>query len=141
MISSRVSPRTFRSSAFRAVSLHQPPHLRVACTSVQDGVRVDERFVSARVNPSSHLVSTREVHAAYVKPVDMRRQYATDEQNAVDKAVGAEIIEKSHSQRWKEYVEYGYADSIAQCSQHCCCFSILTIVVWTGRDEQVIGRY
>jgi len=65
------APRTLCSSALRSVSLRQPSHLRVAYTSVQDSVRVDERFASARVYPSPHLVSTREVHAAYVEPVDM----------------------------------------------------------------------
>lgn len=135
MIPSIVSPRTLCSSALRPVFPHQPSHLCVACTSVQDGVRVDEPFVPAGIYSSAHLVSTREVHTAYVKPVDMRRQHTTDKENAVDQAVGTEVVEEPYGQRWEEYVENGYADSIAQCPQHCCCLSVLTVVVWTSRDE------
>jgi len=65
--------------------------------------------------------------------VDMRRQHTTDKEYAVDEAIGAEVVEESHGEGWEEYVEYGYADSIAQCTQHCCCLSVLTIVVWADR--------
>lgn len=116
------SLRAFGPASSRPVSLRQPSHLRITHASVQDSIGVDERFVSARVDPSPHLVSTREVHAAYVEAMDVRRQHSTDKENAVDKAVGAEVVEEPYGKRREEYVEYGYADSIAECTKHRCFF-------------------
>lgn len=71
---------------------------------------------------------SREEHAADVEAMDVGRQYSADKENAVDQAIGAEVVEKSHSKGRTENVEKCYADAIAECAKHRCCSLVLMVV-------------
>lgn len=58
----------------------------------------------------------------------MRRQYPADKENAIDQAICAEVVEKSYGKRREEDVQDGYADSVAECTKHHCCFLVVMVV-------------
>lgn len=63
---------------------------------------------------------SREEDATNVKAVNVGRQHTADEENAIDEAICAEVVEKSHGKRWEEDVEESYADAVAECAKHYC---------------------
>jgi hypothetical protein len=52
--------------------------------------------------------------------MNVRRQYTTDKENAVDQTIRAKVVEESDGERWEKYVEDCYADSVAECRKHSC---------------------
>lgn len=127
----RLASRTCGSFPFHLVPFRQSPHLRIARSSVQDGVCVDEWFISSRINTSPRLVPSRKVHTANVEAMYVGRQYPTNEEDAIDQAICAELVEKSHGKRWEEDVKQSDADSITECAKHYYC-SLVLMVVWYG---------
>jgi hypothetical protein len=56
------------------------------------------------------------------------RQYPTDKEDAIDQAICAEVVEKSHGKRREEYVKQSDADSVAECAKHYYCSLVLMVV-------------
>lgn len=112
-LSSRTSPP---SSSL--LSTCQSPHLTITRTPIQHRTRIYKRLWTSRIPAPAHFVSAGEVDATDVEAVDMRWQDAADKEDAVNEAVGVEIVEEAHGKWWEEDIEDCYADAIAEGAEH-----------------------